>query len=108
MLTEIKRFCKLNAGNDVTRFNIFKDPEDLYKRFNTGCTFDIFKGDILEMLLEELFLGNGYRVKRVGEGGKDGGCDLLVKYPHDNSIKFVLQAKNWNKNIDKYDVKVSW
>ena len=103
--TEIKRFCKLNAGNDVTRFNIFKDPEDLYKRFNTGCTFDIFKGDILEMLLEELFLGNGYRVKRVGEGGKDGGCDLLVKYPHDNSIKFVLQAKNWNKNIDKYDVK---
>jgi superfamily II DNA or RNA helicase len=59
----------------------------------------------MEMLLEELFTGNGYRVDRLGEGGKDEGCDLLIKYPQDGSIRFVLQAKNWNKHIDKYDIK---
>ena len=103
--TVIKMFCKSNAGKTVTDFNLFKNPENLYKQFGVDYTLNKFKGDILEILLEELFLGNGYRVKRLGEGGNDGGCDLLVKYSHDNSTRFVLQAKNWNKNIDLYDVK---
>ncbi len=90
----IKKFCKSNTGKTDTDFNLFKDPEDLYKQFGINYTLNKFKGDILEMLLEELFLGNGYGVQRLGEGGKDGGCDLLIKYPHDNSIRFVLQAKN--------------
>ncbi|MCP4267175.1 MAG: DEAD/DEAH box helicase family protein [Candidatus Brocadiaceae bacterium] len=101
----IKMFCKANAGKTVTDFDLFKNPEDLYKQFGIKNTLNKFKGDILEMLLEELFLGNGYKVQRLGEGGNDGGCDLLVKYSHDNSIRFVLQAKNWNKSIDLYDVK---
>jgi superfamily II DNA or RNA helicase len=103
--TVIKNFCKSNTGKTDTDFGLFKNPDDLYKKFGAGYTLNKFKGDILEILLEELFLGNGYRVKRLGEGGNDGGCDLLVKYSHDNSIRFVLQAKNWNKNIDLYDVK---
>ena len=103
--TVIKNFCKSNTGKTDTDFSLFKSPDNLYKQFGAEHTLNKFKGNILEMLLEELFLGNGYRVKRLGEGGKDGGCDLLVKYSHDNSIRFVLQAKNWNKNIDQYDVK---
>ena len=101
----IKKFCKFNAGRTGTDFSLFKNPKNLYKHFGADYTLNKFKGDILEMLLEELFLGNGYRVKRLGEGGSDGGCDLLVKYSRGNSIRFVLQAKNWNKNIDLYDVK---
>ncbi len=99
-----QKICKSNKGKADADFKLFKKPEDLYKQFGADYTLNKFKGDILEILLEELFLGNGYGVKRLGEGGKDGGCDLLIKYPHDNSIRFVLQAKNWNKNIDKYDV----
>ena len=101
----IKKLCISNTGKVDADFSLFKNPEDLYRQFGINYTLNKFKGDILEMLLEELFLGNGYGVKRLGEGGKDGGCDLLIKYPHDNSIRFVLQAKNWNKNIDLYDVK---
>ncbi|MGR3177133.1 MAG: DEAD/DEAH box helicase family protein [Candidatus Anammoxibacter sp.] len=103
--TVIKNFCKANTGKTVVDFSLFKNPEDLHKQFSAEYAFNKFKGDILEMLLEELFIGNGYRVQRLGEGGNDGGCDLLIRYSHDNSIRFVLQAKNWNKNIDLYDVR---
>jgi superfamily II DNA or RNA helicase len=101
----IKEFCESNKGKEPIDFTDFKNPEHLYKQFAQGSTLSQFKGDLMEMLLEELFTGNGYRVERLGEGGKDEGCDLLIKYPHDGSIRFVLQAKNWNKHIDKYDIK---
>ena len=51
-----------------------------------------------------MFHGNGYLVDRVGEGGNDGGCDLKIKHPKDNSIRFILQAKNWKQAIDKYGI----
>ena len=101
----IKTFCKSNAGKESVDFSIFKNPENLSHQLGFVIPLNQFKGLMLEMLLEELFLGNGYLVERLGEGGKDGGCDLLVKYPKDNSIRFVLQAKNWNKHVDLYDVK---
>lgn len=103
--TLIKNFCIKNTDSVNIDFTIFKDPKDLYAEFGKNRTKSQFKGDIMEMLLEELFLGNGYRVQRLGEGGQDEGCDLLVRYIEDGSIRFVLQAKNWNKHIDKYDVK---
>ena len=100
----IRDFCKSNTGKDSIDFSIFKNPENLSHQLGFVFPLNHFKGLIFERLLEELFLGNGYFVERLGEGGKDGGCDLLVKYP-DNSVRFVLQAKNWNKHIDLYDVR---
>ena len=98
--TIIKKIC--NSKN--IDFNIFRNPITLYKQYGGNNSFNLFKGNIFEMLLEELFLGNGYWVERIGESGNDGGCDLIIKYLHDNSIRFILQAKNWNKTIDKYDI----
>lgn len=97
----IKQYCLSNRGKKEIDFNLLKDPGDLYNRFGAGRSENQFKGDVLEMLLEELFRGNGYIVERLGEGGKDAGCDLLIKYPQDNAIRFVLQAKNWSRNIEK-------
>ena len=101
----IKNFCKSNAGKDSIDFSIFKNPGNLSQQLGFVLPLNQFKGLMLEMLLEELFLGNGYLVERLGEGGKDGGCDLLIKFAADNSIRFVLQAKNWNKHVDLYDVR---
>jgi len=100
----IREFCKTNSGQDIIDFNLFKNPEDLHAEYCKNKTLSQFKGEILELLLEELFLGNGYRVERLGESGKDEGCDLLIRYAQDNSIRFVLQAKNWTKHIDRYDI----
>jgi len=101
----IKEFCKSNNSRELIDFSAFKNPAPLHQQFAKNHTLNQFKGELMEMLLEELFTGNGYRVERLGEGGKDEGCDLLIKYPQDGSIRFVLQAKNWNKHIDKYDIK---
>ena len=103
--TLIKDFCESNTGKTVVDFSLFKKPEDLHKQFGAEYTFDKFKSNILEKLLEELFLGNGYSVQSLEERGNDDGRDLLVKYFHDNSIRFVLQVKNWEKKTDLNDVK---
>jgi superfamily II DNA or RNA helicase len=105
LINIIKNFCKSNASKNEIDFSIFKSPEYLHSKLNLNLTLNQFKGDLMEILLEELFLGNGYIVNRLGEGGKDGGCDVLIRYLQDNSIRFVLQAKNWNKAIDEFDVK---
>lgn len=106
--TFIKEFCISNAGKKEIDFFPLKDSEHLRQKYTPQYSLNQFKGEILELLLEELFLGNGYRVERLGEGGKDEGCDLLIRYSHDNSIRFVLQAKNWGKNIDKPTIQVEY
>jgi hypothetical protein len=105
LINIIKSFCKSNTSKNEIDFSLFKNPENLHSQLKSNLSLNQFKGDLMEILLEELFLGNGYIVNRLGEGGKDGGCDILVRYPQDNSIRFVLQAKNWNKTIDEFDVK---
>ena len=103
--TIIKKFCNRNANSKNVDFSVFINPTEFYKQYGNNNSFNKFKGDVFEILLEELFFGNGFWVERIGESGKDGGCDLIIKYPRDNSIRFILQAKNWNKAIDKYDIK---
>ncbi|MBL7102871.1 MAG: DEAD/DEAH box helicase family protein [Bacteroidales bacterium] len=105
MEKEIKKFCIENSKKEKIDFSIFQNPINHYNKYGNNYSFNKFKGDIFEILLSELFLGNGYLVNRVGESGNDGGCDLIIKHPKDNSIRFILQAKNWNKTIDKYDIK---
>lgn len=98
--TIIKKFCsKKNID-----FNIFRNPITLYQQYGSNNSFNIFKGNIFEMLLEELFLGNGYWVERTGKSGNDGGCDLIIKHPKDNSIMFIIQAKNWKESINISDI----
>ena len=96
----IKNIC--NSKN--IDFNIFRNPVTLYKQYGGNNSFNKFKGDIFEILLSELFRGNGYLVDRVGESGNDGGCDLIIKHPRDNSIMFILQAKNWKESISISDI----
>ena len=100
LITKIKNICNTKSKN----LNIIKDPIELYKEFGKDKSTNIFKGLLFELFLEELFSGNGYIVDPIGERGGDGGCDLIVKYPEDNSIRFIVQAKNWKKAIDKYDI----
>lgn len=104
MEKEIKRFCIDNSKKEKIDFNVFKNPINLYAKDGKNSSFNKFKGDIFEILLSELFRGNGYLVDRVGEGGKDGGCDLLIKHPKNNSIRFILQAKNWKESINISDI----
>ena len=104
MEKEIQKFCIDNSKKEKINFSIFQNPINLHDKYGDNYSFNKFKGDIFEILLSELFRGNGYLVDRVGESGNDGGCDLIIKYPKDNSIRFILQAKNWNKTIDKYDI----
>jgi len=101
---EIKRSCKDISKQKIRQFEIFNNPIELYKKYGNRTAYNIFKGNILEIFLEELFIGNGYIVNRIGERGKDGRCDLMVKYPNDNSVRFIVQAKNWNIAINKYDI----
>ena len=91
----VKDFCEQNSKIVNIDFSIFKN------------SLKTIKGELFEMLLAELFRGNGYLADRIGEGGHDGGCDLLIKYPKDNSIKFVLQAKNWNESISINDIEAA-
>ena len=102
--TIIKKFCRENAGKKDIDFKAFKNPLEFHNEFGGGLTYNKFKGEAFEKLLTELFRGNGWYVDRIGESGSDRGCDLLIKNPRDNSIRFVVQAKNWNKAIDKSDV----
>ncbi|HEY5509494.1 MAG TPA: integrase repeat-containing protein [Prolixibacteraceae bacterium] len=102
--TIIKVFCNENAGKKDIDFKAFKNPLKFHNEFGGGLTYNKFKGEIFEKLLAELFRGNGWLVDRLGERGSDGGCDLLIKNPKDNSIRFVVQAKNWNSAIPKFDV----
>ena len=102
--SEIKNICNSISVD----YNILKDPIDLYKKYGNCKSTNLFKGNIFELFLEELFLGNGYVVKPIGEGGNDGGCDLLVRYPEDYSVRFVVQAKNWKIPIDRYTVKTEF
>ena len=100
----IKAFCKENSKKGKVDFSIFQYPENLHKKFGRDYSLNAFKGNVFEMLLSELFHGNGYLVDRIGEGGNDGGCDLIIKYPKDNSIRFILQAKNWKEAIGISDI----
>lgn len=100
----IKNFCKENTNRQNIDFSAFKNPLKFYNEFGNNLPFNKFKGEIFEKLLAELFRGNGWLVDRIGERGKDEGCDLIIKHPDDNSIRFIVQAKNWNKAIDKSDV----
>ncbi len=102
--TTIKLFCKENAGKKDIDFSEFKNPLKIYNEFGGGLTYNKFKGEVFEKLLAELFRGNGWIVDRLGERGSDSGCDLLIKNPNDNTIKFVVQAKNWNSAIPKFEV----
>ena len=104
MEKEIRKFCIENTKKEKIDFSIFQNPISLYAKCGTNSSFSKFKGDIFEILLSELFRGNGYLVDRVGEGGNDGGCDLLIKHPKDNSIRFILQAKNWKETINISDI----
>ena len=100
----IKNFCKKNANKQDIDFSKFQDPRKFHNEFGGNLPFNKFKGNIFEKLLAELFRGNGWLVDIIGERGNDEGCDLIIKNPHDNSIRFIVQAKNWNKAIDKSDV----
>lgn len=104
----IRDFCIENKNKSKIGFNTFKDPRTLNNHIIDNISNNTLKGELFELLLTELFSGNGYLVERIGEGGNDGGCDLLVKYPKDNSIKFVVQAKNWNKAISINDIDAAW
>ena len=104
MEKHIKKFCIENSKKAEIDFGFFKEPENLFLAFGNNHSLNAFKGEIFELLLVELFIGNGYLVDRIGEGGNDSGCDLLVKFPQDNSIRFVVQAKNWKKAIDISDI----
>ncbi|MDD3626878.1 MAG: integrase repeat-containing protein, partial [bacterium] len=107
--SELKHFilsiCNKNSKN-YCNFNLIRNPEDLYKELNIKSSISAFKGELFELFLEELFRGNGYLVDRLGEGGHDEGCDLLVKFPEKGTpVRFVLQAKNWAKAINEFDVR---
>lgn len=104
MEKEIKKFCIENSKKEKIDFSVFQNPINFHIKYGNNSSFNRFKGDIFEMLLSELFCGNGYLVDRVGEGGYDGGCDLIVKHPKDNSIMFILQAKNWRESINISDI----
>jgi len=104
----IKTFCKNNYSQEKIDFSLFQNPECLHNKYGGNQSFNKFKGDIFELLLTELFRGNGYLADRIGEGGNDGGCDVLVKHPIDNSIMFVIQAKNWNEAISGPDIGKEW
>jgi len=104
MEKEIKKFCIENAKKEKIDFSIFQNPQNLYIRYGENYSFNRFKGDVFEILLTELFRGNGYLVDRVGESGNDGGCDLIIRHPKNNSIIFILQAKNWKKPINISDI----
>lgn len=104
----IKNFCISNANMEDIKFEIIKNPDELHSKFGSSMAFNKFKGEIFEKLLAELFRGNGWLVDRIGEKGSDDGCDLLIKNPIDNSIRFVVQAKNWNRAIDMSDVHKDW
>jgi superfamily II DNA or RNA helicase len=104
MLNYIKQFCKIHAGKRTINFDGIKNPINLNNRFGMNVSENTLKGRIFEVLLEELFNGNGYIVDRLGNGGNDGGCDLLVKYSEKDEVRLVVQAKNWNTSINKYDI----
>lgn len=104
MEKEIKKFCIENSKKEKIDFSIFQNPINLHNKYSKNYSFNKFKGDIFEILLSELFRGNGYLVDRVGESGNDGGCDLIIRHPKDNSIMFILQAKNWKESINISDI----
>ena len=104
MEKEIKKFCIENSSKEKIDFSIFQNPINLHNKYGDNYSFNKFKGDIFEILLSELFRGNGYLVDRVGESGNDGGCDLIIRHPKDNSIMFILQAKNWKESINISDI----
>jgi len=108
MEKQIKKFCIENSKKAEIDFGVFKEPSNLFQKFGKNNSLNTFKGELFELLLTELFEGNGYLVNRMGKGGNDGGCDLLVKFPHDTSIKYVIQAKNWKKAIDISDIDKEW
>ncbi|MBC8183752.1 hypothetical protein H8E88_21890, partial [candidate division KSB1 bacterium] len=72
MEKEIKKFCIENSKKEKIDFSIFQNPINHYNKYGNNYSFNKFKGDIFEILLSELFLGNGYLVNRVGESGNDG------------------------------------
>ena len=62
MEKEIKKFCIENSKKRDIDFSIFQNPINLYKIYGNNYSFNKFKGDVFEILLSELFRGNGYLV----------------------------------------------
>ncbi|MDK9790632.1 Helicase associated domain protein [Vibrio sp. D431a] len=63
------------------------------------------KGLVFELLLEELYSGNGWLAKRVG-GANDGGADILLYHPKSpDQCAFIIQGKNTLKPLGYHECR---
>ena len=93
---------KYKSELDHLSFLVKRKKEKEIKSYLEGLPTNI-KGDVLECLLESLFLHNGWTVKITGGKG-DAGADLLLYHNNLKTPDYIVQAKNWNKPLDENHV----
>ena len=98
MNEEIKKYNNITKtqkiiNNDFVEFDLYNYYENRYKKIQDGYSFEIF--------LTELFRELGYRSKRCGHSGDQGG-DLEI---YKNNTKYIIQAKHYAGTLNNMPIQ---